>query len=81
MQKRPSSVFGLTKEVVRLRWQKLGRSTKAAIIVGSLALGGAAAVGASCAASSCCASSCHYEQTQAAQAQEAVADDDCPFTR
>lgn len=74
MQQRPTSVFGLTRHLVRTRWAALSPRGKTISVVAALVLGAAALVGARSAA--CCAGGCPYQEAAAPSAS-----DDCPYSR
>ncbi|MCA9614884.1 MAG: hypothetical protein H6723_19340 [Sandaracinus sp.] len=81
---RPTSVFGLTRHLVRTRWEKLTPRGKTLSVVAAVLFGGAALVGARSLA--CCSSGCPYQQMQAdsevAPADVASADHGgCPHSR
>lgn len=74
MQQRPTSVFGLTRHLVRTRWAALSPRGKTISVVAAVVLGAAALVGARSAA--CCAGGCPYQEAAAPSAS-----DDCPYSR
>ena len=78
---RPTSVFGLTRHLVRTRWEKLTPRGKTLSVVAAVLFGGAALVGARSLA--CCSSGCPYQQMQAdSEVAPASADHGgCPHSR
>ncbi|MCB9604291.1 MAG: hypothetical protein H6721_06435 [Sandaracinus sp.] len=80
---RPTSVFGLTRHLVRTRWEKLTPRGKTLSVVAAVLFGAAALVGARSLA--CCSSGCPYQQQmQADSVDSAAASADhggCPHSR
>lgn len=73
MQQRPNSVLGLTRHLVRTRWQSLSPRGKTLSVVAAVLFGAAAFVGARSLA--CCAGGCPYQEAmEAAPAMDAHVD-------
>jgi len=68
MARRPTSLFGLTARLLKIKWLAADRSTKIGLIVAMVAVGLFAATSARCVLSSVCGASsgCPYSADAAA---------------
>jgi hypothetical protein len=68
MQRRPQSVFGLTKRFIKLKWLAADRTTKIGLVVAMIAFGLFAVTSARCMLSGACGASggCPYSSGAAA---------------